>query len=170
MWFAVWVQTGHEEKVLKMCQKGLVDQRLVEACFLPKYERAWKEKGKWGKKEELLFPGYIFMVSKYPELLVKALREIPEFAKVLGDEEGPIPLYEQEVEFLERYTNQNRVLEMSTGILKGQELVITDGPLKEYKGKVIHIDRHKRQATLEMEFFGRIMTMKVGLEVVRKVE
>ena len=170
MWFAVWVQTGHEEKVLKMCQKGLVDQRLVEACFLPKYERAWKEKGKWGKKEELLFPGYIFMVSKYPELLVKALREIPEFAKVLGDEEGPIPLYEHEVEFLERYTNQNRVLEMSTGILKGQELVITDGPLKEYKGKVIHIDRHKRQATLEMEFFGRIMTMKVGLEVVRKVE
>lgn len=31
---------------------------------------------------------------------------------LLGDDDGPIPLYEHEIEFLEKYTNPNHVLEM----------------------------------------------------------
>lgn len=170
MWYAVWVRTGCEDKLLKLCRKHLCDPQIIEDCFIPRYERAWKENGKWGKKEEILFPGYLFLVSEQPEALTKALKVIPEFAKVLGDEEGPIPLYDQEVEFLQKYTNRDHVLEMSTGILVGEQLVVTDGPLKDYKGKVVHIDRHKRMVTLEVEFFGRTVKLKVGLEVIRKVE
>ena len=42
--------------------------------------------------------------------------------------------------------------------------------MKDLVGKVVYVDRHSRQAVLETEFFGRIVKMKVGLEVVRKVE
>ena len=57
---------------------------------------------------------------------------------------------------------------MSVGEYIGKELVITEGPLKDLTGKVIYINRHSRQAVLEVEFFGRIVKMKVGLEVVGK--
>lgn len=175
MWYAVWVRTGYEDRLLQLFQSRLMDRQeqeesVVEECFIPRYERAWKENGKWGRKQEILFPGYLFMVSEYPEELNKALKEIPEYAKVLGDEEGPIPLYEQEVEFLRKYTNQDHVLEMSIGVLVGEQLVVTEGPLKDYQGKVVHIDRHKRMVTLEVEFFGRTVNLKVGLEVIRKVK
>lgn len=141
----------------------------MEECFLPRYEKAWKENGKWGKREMLLFPGYVFFITGHINKLFLELKKIPEITKILGDGDEPVPLYPHEIDFLRKYTNQEHVLEMSTGDLIGGELVVTDGPLKDYKGKVIHIDRRKREATLEMEFFGRATTMKVGLEVVRKV-
>lgn len=97
------------------------------------------------------------------------MKRIPEFAKTLGDDDGAIPLYQEEVEFLQRYTGEERILKMSEGYLVGSELVVTDGPLKDYQGKVMKIDRHKRTAVLELEFLGRKTKVTVGLEVVRKV-
>ena len=168
MWYAVWIRTGQEEKLLKLCREKITDRQVMEDCFLPKYERAWREKGQWGKKEEILFPGYLFFVTDHPLLLGQELKKIPEFTKILGDEDGAIPLYEHEVDFLKKYTNDEHVMEMSMGFLEGDKLVITEGALKDYEGKVVHIDRHKRLATLEMEFFGRVVNMTVGVEIVGK--
>lgn len=163
MWYAVWVRTGQEERVLQMCRTMLSEQ-----CFLPKYELKRKKDGQWVKVEKPLFPGYLFFASDNVEILVNGLKEVPEFTKVLGDGQRPIALYTNEVEFLQKYTNENKVLEMSCGFLEGDRLVVTDGPLKDYQGKIVRIDRHKRVAMLEIEFFSRIVRMTVGLEVVRK--
>lgn len=164
MWYAVWVRTGQEEKVLQMCSEMLPEQ-----CFLPRYERARKQNGKWIKLKEPLFPGYLFFISDNVEMLIDGLKMVPDFTKVLGDDQEPIALYPHEIDFLQKYTNENRVLEMSYGFLEGDRLVVTDGPLKDYQGKIVRIDRHKRLATLEMEFFGRVVRMKVGMEVVEKM-
>ena len=40
-----------------------------------------------------------------------------------------------------------------------------DGPMKDYQGKIVHIDRHKRKAVLEVEFFGRRTEVTVGLGI-----
>lgn len=58
---------------------------------------------------------------------------------------------------------------MSVGNLIGGKLEVMEGSLKNYQGKIIHIDRHKREATLEIDFFGRKVKTKVGLEVVKKL-
>lgn len=189
-WYAVWIRTGQEERLLKLCNRrqnelerfphiwegeALPGGALPEdgkmaffECFLPKYERAWRIKGKWEKREELLFPGYLFFITEYPDRLHRLLKTIPEFAKILGDDDGPIPLYEQEAEFLQKHTNQRHVFEMSMAEMIGQELIVTKGPLQDYKGKVLRIDRHRRTVVLEVEFFGRTVEMKVGMEVVKR--
>lgn len=173
MWYAVWVRTGQEEKVLALCEKVLSDEdereKPYEQCFLPKYERSRKLKGQWIRRKEVLFPGYLFFISDHADELARQLKSIPEFARILGDEQTPIALYPHETEFLRKHMNKDKVLEMSLGFLVGDRLVVTEGPLKDYQGKIVHIDRHKRLATLEIEFFGRIVNMKVGVEVVRKV-
>lgn len=169
MWYAVWVQTGKEEQVRNICHKDLADKQIFEDCFIPKYERPWKKNGVWIKKQEVLFPGYLFFIVEDPTELCIALKNIPEFAKVLGDDEGPIPLYQQEIDFLRKHINQDKVFEVSTAEIVGEKLIITDGPLKDLEGKVVHVNRHKRQALLEVFFWGRVMRIKVGLEIVRKV-
>lgn len=168
MWYAVWVRTGQEEKVMSLCSSKITDKEVFEDCFLPKYEKARKVQGEWMKRKEILFPGYLFFVTKNPDRLFQELKKIPDFTKILGDDEGPIALYPEEENFLRKYTNEDRVFEMSIGDLVNGELVITEGPLKDYQGRIVHIDRHKREATLEIDFFGRKVNMKVGLEVVRK--
>ena len=168
MWYAVWVPTGQEEQVKTICDKRLGDQNVYEECFLPKYEKPWRENGAWVKKRMVLFPGYLFFVTEDSERLYRALKSVPKFTKLLGDDEGPIPLYDEETEFLKKHINQDKVFEISVGEYIGKELVITEGPLKDLTGKVVYVDRHGRQAVLEVEFFGRIVKMKVGLEVVGK--
>lgn len=170
MWYAVWVPTGKEEHIRDICHRRLAEKKIYEDCFLPKYEKPWKENGVWIKKQEILFPGYLFFIAEDPMGLCMALKDIPEFAKVLGDDDGPIPLYQAEVDFLQRHINRDRVFEVSIGELIGERLVITDGPLVDLEGKVVHVDRHKRQAVLEVELMGRAVKMRVGLEIVRKVK
>ncbi len=177
MWYVVWTRTGQEERLLRLCRQRLQrgktaeeERSAFESCFVPKYERAWRTKGCWEKREEILFPGYLFFITEYPDRLNGLLKKIPEFTRLLGDEEGPIPLYEQEVEFLEKYTNRNYVLEMSTGEMIGNKLTVTDGALEGYEGKVVHFDRHRRLVTLEIEFFGRNVNMTVGMEIVKRVK
>ncbi len=170
MWYAVWVRTGQEQKVLDLCVEKIEDREAFEECFLPKYEKPRKVNGQWVKREEILFPGYLFFVAENPERLQGALRGIPEFAKVLGDEDGAIPLYEEEVEFLQKHINEKKVFEMSVGEIVGEKLVILEGPMMGLEGKVVYVDRHKRCAVLEVEFFGRVVKMKVGLEIVGKRE
>lgn len=170
MWYAVWVQTGKEEQVQDICRRRLADKKVYEDCFLPKYERPWKENGVWIKKQEVLFPGYLFFIAADPVELRMALKDIQAFTKVLGDDDGPIPLYQAEVDFLQKHINRDKVFEVSTGELIGERLVVTEGPLMDLAGMVVHVDRHKRQATLEVEMFGRIVKMRVGLEIVKKVE
>jgi len=182
MWYAVWIRTGQEEKLLGLCRQRLEHDKAAdeageapgetgpafESCFVPKYERAWRIGGRWEKREEILFPGYLFFITEYPDILYRLLKEIPEFTKLLGDEDGPIPLYGHEVEFLEKYTNPDHVLEMSTGEMIGDRLIVTDGALKGYEGKVVSFDRHRRFVTLEMGFFGKTVNMTVGMEIVRR--
>ena len=169
MWYAVWVQTGREDRMLELCKTLFQDSDICDEYFLPKYERAKKVRGQWTTVQALLFPGYLFLVSNQPEELQIQLKALPEFTKVLGDDDGAIPLYDEEVEFLEKCMNKEKVVEMSTGYISGDRLVILDGPMKDYQGKVKKIDRHKRVATLEVEFFGGGTEVKVGLEVVRKI-
>lgn len=169
MWYAVWVQTGKEEQIRDICHKSLADKQVFKDCFVPKYEKPWRENGVWIKKQEVLFPGYLFFVAEDPAGLRMVLKDIPEFAKVLGDNEGPIALYEEEIDFLKKHINQDKVFEISTGEMVGEKLIVTEGPLKDLEGKVAYVDRHKRQAVLEVELFGRVVRMKVGLEIVKKV-
>lgn len=168
MWYAVWVRTGDEEKIMALCNNKNMDPKAFESCFLPKYEKAIKEDGKWTKRKEILFPGYLFFITENPDGLFRELRKIPQFVQILGDEEGPIALYQEEQDFLQRHLNANKVFEMSVGNLIDGKLAVTEGPLKNYRGNIIHIDRHKREATLEIDFLNRKVKMKVGLEVVRK--
>ena len=102
MWYAVWVRSGQENRVLELCKTFRhYHPDAYEECFIPTYEKYRKVKGQPTKQLAHLLPGYLFFVSDHPQELQKLLKRIPEFAKTLGDDDGAIPLYQEEVEFLE---------------------------------------------------------------------
>lgn len=168
MWYAVQVRTGEEEKTKLFCSK-MISIEVLEECFIPYYEKKIKYMRKWHITNEILFSGYIFMVSNEIGDLIAELRKIPKLIKVLGDGKEIIPLYDKEVEFLMRFGKEEHLIRMSQGYIENDKIVITKGPMKDFEGTVKRIDRHKRKAVIEVEFFGRTMEVSVGLEIVRKV-
>ena len=167
MWYAMQVYTGKETKIIKCCEV-LIPGEYLDECFIPYYQRKIKLNGKWQIQNKILFPGYIFMVTEMINELRFELDKISEFTKIVGVGDEVIPLYEHEVEFLKKFGNNDYIVEMSKGIIEGDKVDIIEGPMQGFDGRIKKIDRHKRIAIIEIEFFGRKTDVKVGLEIIEK--
>lgn len=167
MWYAMQVYTGKETKIIKCCEV-LIPGEYLDECFIPYYQRKIKLNGKWQIQNKILFPGYIFMVTEMINELRFELDKISEFTKIVGVGDEVIPLYEHEVKFLKKFGNNDHIVEMSKGIIEGDKVNIIEGPMQGFDGRIKKIDRHKRIAIIEIEFFGRKTDVKVGLEIIEK--
>lgn len=166
--YVVQVAGGQEASAAEMITRHA--QGAVEDCFIPKREVMRRQSGQWHSKLEKLFPGYVFVQTNAPELLCEALRRVPAFTRMLtfaGD--MCLPLSDDEVAWINAITNTDtHVMEMSEGIIEGDRVVVTRGPLKGREANITRIDRHKRLAWVDMNMFGRNKTIRVGLEIVSK--
>ena len=167
MWYVVQVNTGMEEKVCSWCRARIAPS-VLEECFVPRREEKRKVCGEWKTLVKTLFPGYIILVSDQEEELYGHLREIPRFTRILGTGREVVPLTEREIKFLQQFCGKNHVAEMSEGIIEGDCVRVLTGPLEGLEACIKKIDRHKRKAYLELEMFGRMQTLEMGLEVAVK--
>lgn len=169
-WYAVQVRTGQEEKIARECDI-FIDDTILKECFIPKSKRMKKFKGKWVQKEEILFKGYIFMISDHIDRLFTELKKIPDLTKLLGnDGEDIYPIYKEEAQFLATFGGPLHIVDISKGFIEGDQIHIMGGPLIGHEGSIVKIDRHKRLAFVEMSLFGQLTTVTVGLEVIMKRE
>ena len=84
MWYVVQTVGGQEKHVLDLIYK-LVDEELIQECFIPQYEVKKRIRGVWTICTEVLLPGYIFVITEHPGRLQEALRSVPKFTRLLGN-------------------------------------------------------------------------------------
>lgn len=166
--YAVQVTSGQEEHVRTMLLRQLPD--VASDCYTPAYECARKVAGQWRTVTRMLFPGYVFVETPDPAALRDRLRSIPAFTRLLGaSDESFLALTDDEVAWLNAFTNvETHVVEMSEGVIEGDRVLVTKGPLRGHEGSIARVDRHKRLAELEITMFGRTKRVRIGLEIVRK--
>lgn len=169
--YCIQTETHYTERVCEEIRKNvLVDG---EEVFMPLSERMRKIDGKWQRVQIPMFFGYIFITSPYPTELYVRLhsqmgKTIFRYVKLIRNNEYIIPLSKEDEEIVTELADENHVIKASMGYIKGDRLIVTDGPLKGHEGEVVKIDRHKRIAILATEFLGEKRNITVGLEVVRK--
>lgn len=168
MWYVVQVRSGTEHNIRIQCNKKIPDT-IMERCFIPYYEEKKKQNGSWNTLQKILFPGYIFMITEDVEKLFFHLKTIEGMTKLIGTGNDIIPLTEEEIIFLQRLGGEEQIVSMSEGIIEGTQVIITSGPLMGMEGLIQKIDRHKRKAWLDLELFGRMQQVEVGLEITKKV-
>lgn len=168
MWYVMQVRTGSEENIRIQCER-VISKEVLERCFIPYYQQKKRFQGKWHIQENILFPGYVFLIAQNLELLTENLKNVIGLTKLIGTGDEIVPLSEEETKFLLKMGKEDQVVELSTGIIENDKVRIQSGPLVGMEGFIKKIDRHKRQAVLEIEMFGRVVEMKVGVEIVEKV-
>ena len=160
MWYVVQVFTGKEENIKTMCQKQ-IPENILERCFIPCQEVKRKYNGKWHQERKILFPGYVFMITEDAAALLEGLRTIPAMTKVLGDRDCLIPLSDAEIALLLRLGGEKQIVELSIGVIENDRVKIISG--------IRHINRHKREARIELELFGgRKIETTVPVEIIQK--
>ena len=168
MWYVVQVRTGTEENIRIQCQKR-IPETILTRCFIPYYEEKKRIRGEWVTLKKVLFPGYVFMVTDDLEELYLQLKDVTGLTRLIGTGDEIVPLTSEEEEFLRRMGGEEQVVRMSEGVIEGAQVYITTGPLQGMEGYIRKIDRHKRKAYLEISMFGRIQSVQIGLEIVKKI-
>ena len=167
MWYVMQVRTGTEESICRQC-RNVIGSEVLERCFIPYYEEKKRYEGRWHTQEKILFPGYVFMITDKIEELSLWLRQVIGLTKLLGTGKEIVPLTSDEEHWLLKIGGRKQKVEISEGIIGAGTLRITDGPLTGMEESIKRIDWHKRKAYLEVEMFGRVVEVQVGLEVVEK--
>ena len=167
MWYVMQVCTGTEHKIRKQCLEH-IEKNILSECFIPMYEEKKKISGRWQVTEKIMFPGYVFIVTEDLFGLQLQLKNIIGLTRLLGTGDEIIPLTVDDVKFLKKFGGDDHVVGMSEGIIENSTVIIQKGPLAVWEAFIKKIDRHKRKAYLELEMFGRLQTVEVGLEIFSK--
>jgi len=170
-WYILFVQTGKEKKIEKLIKRQLDN----EVCmpFIPLQEILFRKSGVVRKETRVLFPGYVFVESELPgqqflRLMNPLINSISDMVSILKYSETEIAMRESERRMLLGLYNNDYCIESSYGIMKGERIHITEGPLKGLESIVKKVNRHKRQAWIEIEIMGDIRLVCVALDVVEK--
>ena len=88
-WYVVQVRSGHEKQIAEKCRTMISNDILTE-CFIPEYIHKRKFSGVWHDVKDVLFKGYVFMITDKIDLLYSELKKIPDFVKVIGKKQAEI--------------------------------------------------------------------------------
>lgn len=169
-WYVLQCKAGQEEKIIKSCKQHISSHVLKEA-FIFRCMRLWRTGGVWKLVGREMFPGYIFLESSYPELLLEELCQYRSIFRVIKEPGYLISVYRDEEKNLRRLCGESHILELSYGF-KDQEtgkIKIIRGPLTEKGFEIKKIDFHKRFAQVEIPVDRKKFLIWAGVEVAPEI-
>lgn len=170
-WYVLFVRTGREEKIEQLLKKQLNTDTCIP--FIPLHEKLFRRSGTVKKEIKPLFPGYVFIESslssyEFIRNVSALIYTSQDILCVLRYSNEELSVRESEKQILLNLCNQDYCIEASSGIIEGDKIHIISGPLKGADSIVRKVNRHKRQAWIELEFLGEIRLISVAMEIVQK--
>jgi transcriptional antiterminator NusG len=169
-WFVLYVKSGAEEEIAAKINE--LDQ--VHA-FVPRKIKLYKRQGKIIKVNDIVFRSYVFVETAmdYETFYVEVINNIKMhsgFYKTLTHktDRNIETLYPQEKQFLQSFMNKDHLIETSVGLIEGDKVTITSGPLMGKESIIKSINKHKRIAILEILMMGRAVEVYIPLELMYK--
>ena len=167
MFYVIWVQSQKEYEFKIKFQKKVNTSLYGRLLLITRIEKQ-KHRNSFLEKEKVMFPGYLFIETDYPEEIHEIICSQPEYIKILRNDGVFLPLTQREEDFLNRITGHTERVDMSLGIIDDGIVKVLSGPLSGFEQYIVKVDRHKRKAYLEMELFGEKKKLVAGLEIVAK--
>lgn len=167
MWYVIWTLTGGERKA-KEDIKQKISKELYTDIFYPEIVKQYRIKGQWIDRKVPMFPGYLFVETTNIEEFSEQITKLTGFHVVLKQDRQYCPIENTDYELIHLAHKNKGVFDVSRGVIEGGTTKIITGPLKGLEGIVTKIDRHNRTATIKVNMFENMTTVKVGLEIISK--
>ena len=121
--------------------------------------------------DKICFPGYIFIESEYAcnDFIKKSYVDLKSLKGVFrlldyGDKQD-IALHEEERRAMFQLCNDEYKIVSSTAIMLNNEIRVETGPLKGLEHTIKKVNRHTREALIEICILGQVRQLSVSLEI-----
>ena len=171
-WYAVQTYSGYEEAVARYLKQRVESLAMGDKIFnilVPKEKKIKVKGGRRTTIEEKIYPGYVLVEMVLTEDSWYVVRNTPRVTGFVGpDNTTPTPLSREEVDTL-LARSDNREEKMTIDFSVGDLVKITDGPFKDYDGKVAEVNEEKGSIKVLVPIFGRDTAVELDSLQVKKV-
>lgn len=159
-WYAFFVKTGDEDNVKERIIYKLKDKYKI---YVPKRRLKEFKNGVLHNKTRLLFPGYVIVNGAIGIEDYYNFKEIPGLFNILRSETNFLKIKKEEIDVVSKLVIEGDILGLSKAYMKGDRVVIFDGPLKELEGNIVSINKRRNRAKVRLKFMNELRTVELGL-------
>lgn len=171
-WYAVHTYSGYEDAVAKYLDQRVDSLAMKDKIFnviVPKETKIKIKDGKRKKVEEKIYPGYVLVDMIKDSDSWYVVRNTPRVTGFVGaDPTEPTPLSKEEVDEIMVKVGDTEP-DVSVDFEVNDPVKITDGPFKDYDGKVTEVDEERGKIKVTVPMFGRDTTVELDSLQVEKI-
>lgn len=166
-YFVIFVENGREKRVKESIEEYL---SINENVLFPTSEMFIKKGGKTSIETKPLFSGYLFLQKEnISGGFLKSLKNIKGFLKFLNTNQDIKPLTKLDVTQLGSFLNKNYSATISKVIFNSNDkIVVKEGPLQEFEGKIIKVDKRKQRARVQLSLYNESHTIDFSFQDLSK--
>ena len=170
-WYALHTYSGYEDAVASNLKKRIESLGMEDKIFnvlVPKEKKIKIKNGKRKVVEEKIYPGYVLVEMIVTDDSWYVVRNTPNVTGFVGAGTTPVPVSKEEIENLKKRMEVKEP-EYKIEVRVGDLVKITDGPFKDFDGKVSEVDAERGKIKVLINMFGRDTPVELDSLQIKKL-
>jgi len=170
-WYAIHTYSGYEENVSQNLKQRIESMDMEDKIFqilVPKEKKIRIKAGKRKIVEEKIFPGYVLVEMVVTDDSWYVVRNTPNVTGFIGTGTTPTPVSEEEIKQLQKRMGVDEP-QYKIDVEVNDPVRITDGPFKNFEGKVSDVDEERGKIKVLVSMFGRETPVELDFLQVKKL-
>ena len=170
-WYAIHTYSGYEDNVARNLKQRIESLGFEDKIFqvlVPKEKKIRVKGGKREVVEEKIYPGYVLVEMIVNDDSWYVVRNTPNVTGFIGAGTVPTPLARAEVDDLLRRMGVQEP-QYQVDVQVGERVKITDGPFKDFDGKVDEVDMERGRVKVLVTIFGRETPVELDFLQMKKL-
>ena len=170
-WYVLHTYSGYEENVSRNLKQRVESLDMEDKIFdvlVPTETKIKIKNGKRTTNREKIFPGYVLVNMIVTDDSWYVVRNTPNVTGFVGSGTTPTPVSEEEIKELQRRMGVEEPT-YKVDVTVGTAVKISDGPFKDFEGKVSEVDASKGKVKVLVSMFGRETPVELDFLQVKKI-
>lgn len=170
-WYVLHTYSGYEDAVAHNLKQRIESLDMGDKIFNVLVPKEKKIKIKGGKKqvvEEKIYPGYVLVEMIVTDDSWYVVRNTPRVTGFIGAGTTPVSISEEEIKTLQKRMGVEEPT-YKIDVEVGDAVKITDGPFKDFDGKISEIDAARGRIKVLVNMFGRETPVELDFLQVKKI-
>lgn len=156
-WYVIHTYSGYEDAVARNLKQRIESLGMEDKIFsvlVPKEKKIKIKNGKRRMVEEKIYPGYVLVEMMVTDDSWYVVRNTPNVTGFVGSGTTPVPVSKTEIDILQKRMGAETP-QYQIEVELGDSVKITDGPFKDFDGKVSEVDKERGKVKVLVNMFGR---------------
>jgi len=170
-WYVLHTYSGYEDNVARNLKQRIESMDMQDSIFDVMVPKEKKIKIKAGKRvviEERIYPGYVLVEMIVTDASWYVVRNTPNVTGFIGLGTTPTPVDPREIEALKKRMGVDEP-KYKIDVREGDAVKLTDGPFKDFDGKVQEINEEKGKVKVLISVFGRETPVEIDFLQIKKI-